>query len=140
MSSSYHSQTTMANLITMTRGEKFNLEKKAKVGWKHFYMLRDDFDGLAVFFSMEREHNREIINNIKNGGDIDIEFLKKQFLELYDKVGELTDCPVCFETMTKENSEVESCGHMICKNCKDTICKSTKQECPICKKKYYIPK
>ena len=83
MSSSYHSQTTMANLITMTRGEKFNLEKKAKVGWKHFYMLRDDFDGLAVFFSMEREHNRKIINNIKNGGDIDIEFLKKQFLNLF---------------------------------------------------------
>jgi len=123
----------------MTRGQKTALENKAKVGWRHFYMMRDDYDELAVFFSAERQHNRELIESIKNGGAVDIEFLKKQFLELYDKVGDLTDCPVCMETMTKENSDVPQCGHMICKGCKDTICQSAKKECPICKKKYYVP-
>ena len=123
--------------ITMTRGQKMALENKAKVGWRHYFMMRDDFDILAVFFSAERKKNKELIEAITKGDTVDVEFLKKQFIELYARVGELTDCPVCMETMTKENSEVGNCGHMICKVCKDTICSSAKKECPICKKKYY---
>ena len=124
--------------ITMTRVEKMALEKKAKVGWRHFYIMKEDYDSLAIFFAEERRENKKLIDALKNGGDFDVEFLKKQFIEMYDKVGELTDCPVCYETMTKENSEVGSCGHMICKNCKDEICNSDKKECPICKAKYYV--
>ena len=123
--------------ITMTRGQKMALENKAKVGWRHYFMMRDDFDILAVFFSTERKKNKELIEAINKGETVDVEFLKKQFIELYARVGELTDCPVCYETMTKENSEVGNCGHLICKVCKDTICASAKKECPICKKKYY---
>ena len=124
-------------LITMTKSQKWALENKAKVGWKHYYMLRDELDELSSYYAEERRKNRELIENIKSGKDFDIEFLKKQFLDLYEKVGELTNCPVCMETMTKENTEVPACGHMICKVCKDRICQSAKKECPICKKKYF---
>ena len=125
--------------ITMTRGQKLALESKAKVGWRYFYMEADRRDELAVFFAEERRRNRELIETLQSGGAVDIEYLKKQFIELYAQVGKLTDCPVCYETMTKENSEVGNCGHLICKVCKDTICQSAKKECPICKKKYYVP-
>ena len=37
---------------------------------------------------------------------IDIEFLRKAYLELYEKVGDLTDCPVCFDTMVKDNTHL----------------------------------
>jgi hypothetical protein len=129
----------MNQQITITKGQKLALENKAKVGWKHYYMESDRRDELAVFFADERRRNRELIETLQSGGAIDIEFLKKQFIDLYAKVGEFTDCPVCMETMTKANSEVGTCGHMICKSCKDTICQSHKKECPICKKKYYVP-
>jgi hypothetical protein len=129
----------MNTTITMTKAQKLSLENKAKVGWKYYYTSAEEKDVLARYFAEERERNKELIETLKKGGDIDIEFLKKQFIELYDKVGDLTDCPVCMETMTKANSDVGSCGHMICKICKDTICKSNKKECPICKKKYYVP-
>jgi hypothetical protein len=123
---------------TITTAEKKRLESKAKVGWKNYYTLRDDFDELSQYFSEARAENKKLIETIKSGGDVDIEYLKKQFLDLYEKVGELTDCPVCFETLTKENSEVPSCGHLICKGCKLNICNMGNKECPICKAKYWI--
>lgn len=123
---------------TITTAEKKRLENKAKVGWKNYYTLRDDFDELSQYFSEVRAENKKLIETIKSGGDVDIEYLKKQFLDLYEKVGELTDCPVCFETLTKENSEVPSCGHLICKGCKLNICNMGNKECPICKAKYWI--
>ena len=53
-------------------------------------------------------------------------------MELYDKVGELVDCPVCLETMTKEKTAIPLCGHLICKECKENI-----SVCPICRGKYH---
>jgi hypothetical protein len=125
---------------TITMAEKRRLENKAKVGWKNYFILRDDYDELAQYYSEVRTENRKLIETIKSGGDVDIEYLKKQFLDLYEKVGELTNCPVCFETLTKANSEVPSCGHLICKGCKQHICNIGNKECPICKSKYWISK
>jgi hypothetical protein len=124
--------------ITITLKEKKFLESKAKVGWKTYYILRDDFDELSTWFSDERQKNRELVKKLKEGEEVDFAYLKTQFLELYEKVGELTDCPVCFETLTKANSEVPSCGHMICRDCKTHICNSGKKECPICKATYWV--
>ena len=123
---------------TITAAERKRLETKAKVGWKNYYTLRDDFDELSQFFGQARAENKKLIETIKSGGDVDLNYLKKQFLELYEKVGELTDCPVCFETLTKENSDVPSCGHIICKGCKEHICNIGNKECPICKAKYWV--
>jgi hypothetical protein len=123
---------------TITTAERTRLENKAKVGWKTYYILRDDYDRLCNYYSQARSDNRKLVEQIKSGGECDTEFLKKQFLELYEKVGELTDCPVCFETLTKENSEVPNCGHLICKGCKLHICNVGNKECPICKTKYWI--
>jgi hypothetical protein len=123
--------------ITMSLKEKKVLENKAKVGWKSFYIMRDDYDELAQYFSEVKKENKKLVEQLKSGGEVDLEFLKKQFIELYEKVGELTDCPVCFETLVKDNMDISSCGHTICKSCKEQICNHGKKECPICKKKYF---
>jgi len=122
--------------ITMSANEKRDLERKAKAGWKTYFLLLERYNDLSEYQILQREHNRQLATTIRSGGEVDLEFLKKQFVDMYEKLGELTDCPVCFETLTKENSVVPNCGHMLCKTCKDKICEGNK-ECPICKAKLY---
>ena len=124
--------------ITITKREKSFLEAKAKSGWKCFYLLRDDYYNLNSYFNEQRAENRKLIETIKSGGEVDLTFLKKQFVELYEKVGEATDCPVCFETLTKDNMEIPNCSHLICKDCKGHICSSGDKKCPICRVAYFI--
>ena len=121
--------------ITISRREKFLLEQKAKQGWRCFFILRDNFDILCQSYNTLIEDNREMVKLIREGGEIDINHLKNQFVEMYDKLKEYTECPVCFETLTKENLDVPTCGHVICKGCKERIM-ADKCLCPICKKKY----
>lgn len=128
------------NTITITKAEKYELETKAKRGWRSYFILRDDNYILANYLHDEKEANAKLIRDIKSGIDVDFSFLKSQFLELYEKVGNLTDCPVCYETLIKDNSYLPNCGHMICKTCKDTICKQGNKQCPICKVKYFEKK
>ena len=126
------------NTTTITYKEKQQLENKAKIGWRTYFILRDNYNNLSEYYNEVREENKKLVGTIKSGGDVDISFLKKQFLDLYEKVGELTDCPVCYETLTKLNTDLPSCGHMICKTCKDTICTAGTKKCPICNLKYFI--
>jgi len=113
--------------ITMTLREKWALEAKAKQGWKCYFIERD------FIYSLQDTRNnvRETAQQIRSGATPDITHLTQMFLELYDKVGELCDCPVCYETMTKETTSVPMCGHLVCKECKEKI-----TECPICRKNY----
>jgi len=105
-------------------------ERKAKQGWKCYFTLLDRQlevqTSAATRFS---NTNRRLRNN----EEVDITHLKAQFLEMYEKLNQLTSCPICLETMTKEQIHLPFCGHMICKSCKETgnVC-----VCPICRKKY----
>ena len=112
-------------LITMTIKEKYRLESKAKVGWKCFYVERE------YVYDLQQTKNdlRLEVMRLKENQEVDYKHLKQMFLTLYDKVGELCDCPICFETLTKELTYIPSCGHLLCKNCKDKI-----TVCPICRK------
>jgi hypothetical protein len=115
--------------IEMTNREKWSLQAKAKQGWKCYFIERDQIYELQEVRHQLRD---QVINLRNNTGDVpDYEYLKKMFLDLYDKVGEVCDCPVCYEPLTKENTDVPLCGHLVCKTCKPQMV-----ECPICKKKY----
>lgn len=113
--------------ITMTNREKWSLEAKAKQGWKCYFIEREHIYQLQE----QRNQLRHQVNHLRNGCKVEYEHLKQMFLDLYDKVGELCDCPVCMETMTKEQTAVPLCGHLVCKTCKDKM-----TDCPICRKKY----
>jgi hypothetical protein len=113
--------------IQMTNREKWSLEAKAKQGWKCYFIERD-----FIYNLQETRNNvRTTAQAIRNGETPDITHLTQIFLELYDKVGELCDCPVCMETLTKEQTAVPLCGHLLCKSCKEKM-----TDCPICRKKY----
>ena len=111
----------------ITNREKWSLEAKAKQGWKCYFIEREHIYHLQE----QRNQLREQVNQLKAGGKVEYDHLKQMFLQLYDKVGELCDCPVCMETMNKENTSVPICGHLVCKTCKDKM-----TECPICRKTY----
>ena len=115
------------NIVTMTAREKWVLEAKARTGWKAFYVAQEHIEQLQ----QTRNSLRANVEQIKNGTNIDLSHLTNMLLQLYDKVGELCDCPICFETMTKENTFVPSCGHLCCKDCK---AKMEKNGCAICKR------
>lgn len=112
----------------MTNREKWALEAKAKQGWKCYFIGRDTIHALQN----ARNNVRAQAAQLRTAQQpVDYEHLKKMFLELYDKVGELCDCPICYESMTKDNTHVGLCGHLVCKECKVRI-----SDCPVCRKKY----
>ena len=101
--------------------------KRMKHAWKCYYEERD----LIYDLQHTRNNVRDTADQIRNGEMFDITHLSRMFLELYEKVGELCDCPVCFNEMTKDNTFVALCGHLICKTCRGRLIK-----CPLCKKNY----
>ena len=129
----------MSSMITISKSEKFQLEVKAKSGWRCFFIMRENFDGLQSWVNELTNRNRELRKRLEDPhfemNDLDITYLKRQFVEMYDKLKEYTDCPICFETLTKDNMEVPKCGHILCKTCKEKIM-AINCLCPICKKKF----
>ena len=80
--------------------------------------------------------NRLLRTQIENNEEVDITHLKAQFVDMYDKLKEYTDCVVCMETIQKDNIEVPRCGHIICKTCYETIKAQPEPKCPVCRKNY----
>jgi len=111
----------------ITNKEKWSLELKAKQGWKCYFIEREHIHRLQS----HRNNMRAEVQQIQSGAKPDYEHLKQMFLDLYAKVGELCDCPVCFETLSKDKTCVPLCGHLICNDCRSRI-----TDCPICRKKY----
>jgi hypothetical protein len=131
--------TNTTNTTTaLTTANVKRLEQKAKAGWKCFFMMRDDYCELNEHYGNLLQRNRAMVQILKANpsADIDITFLKTQFIEMYDMIKKNSECPVCFETITKENIEVPSCGHLICKGCKENVMKNDKK-CPCCRKVFY---
>ena len=79
-------------------------------------------------------------HRIVNNEECDINYLKSQFVEMYDMLKKETECPVCYDLLTKDNIEVPKCGHIICKTCIEAIKTnkhlSSQGLCPSCRKKY----
>lgn len=115
------------DMISMTYQEKWKLEAKSKQGWKCYFIERERMYDLQD----TREDTRDTALQLMNNERVDYEYLKNMFLTLYEKVGELCDCPICLETLTKEKTFVPLCGHLVCNDCKSRI-----NSCPICRKKF----
>lgn len=114
----------------LTNRQKWSLEGKAKQGWKCYFIEREHIYELQE----TRNHQRDEVRRLREGAVApDYEHLKNMFLELYDKVGELCDCPVCLETLTKDKTAVPICGHLICKDCKAN---PLVDKCPVCRVVY----
>lgn len=119
----------------MANNEMRRLEQKAKAGWKCFFTIRDQMVERADTYHRSYVNHRMMIESIRNEEEVDIKFLKQQFIEMYDLIKKNNECPVCMEVMTKENLDVPYCGHLICKGCKETIV-GRDNKCPCCRKKF----
>ena len=108
------------------------LELKAKRGWACYYNMKDSRDAMTEWVMLLQERNKDLYDKVKSGDDIDISYLKCQYLEMYEELKRETDCPVCLETITKENCILTNCGHLYCLNCYDKL-----DKCAICRKKFY---
>ena len=105
---------------------------KAKQGWAVYFKVQERLDNVANVVT----NNQPIIQQINNNEEIDINHLKEQFKEMYDKLRSEVDCPVCMEVMTKDTIQIPTCGHLICKSCYDTIRASPRNQCCLCNRKY----
>jgi hypothetical protein len=119
--------------ITLTKREHMSLIGKAKQGWRAFFNLREYYyDELEI----ARNSARIVVQRINSPSEsVDIEFLKSQYLQLYQQVNKMFECPVCLEEYeNKEAVDVLHCGHMLCKGCKEKI---ADKKCPTCRKVFH---
>ena len=127
----------MSNAMkTITVSEYRSLVSKSKAGWRCFYIIKDELEDMCEYATATRATNHLLRTQIENNEEVDITHLKAQFVEMYDKLKEYTDCVVCMETIQKDNIEVPRCGHIICKTCYEIIKAKPQPKCPICRKNY----
>ena len=127
----------MSNAMkTITVSEYRSLVSKSKAGWRCFFIIRDELEDISEWVRQTSAANRLLRTQIENNEEVDITHLKAQFVEMYDKLKEYTDCVVCMETIQKDNIEVPRCGHIICKTCYETIKAQPEPKCPVCRKNY----
>jgi hypothetical protein len=133
---------TNPHLRVMENGERNDLIRKSKAGWRKYFLLEDEYLELLEKQYDVIHENQELIERLRKAPldgrnpseEIDMSYLKSQFIEMYDSVKKDGECPICFAKITKENIVVPSCGHIICKTCKDEI-KLKDDKCPSCRKK-----
>lgn len=114
----------------LTIRQRRALELKAKAGWKQYYILRDEVLEMRQLYVNNRDFHRQM----RDGEHVDLTHLKNVFLELYQKVGDLMDCPICMETMERDNAFLPSCGHLLCKTCKNAP--QCPPNCPVCRRPF----
>jgi hypothetical protein len=110
------------------------LENKAKAGWRCFFELRRNYEELIDRIQQQRQQMQQQVVNVDNNQDIDLTHLKKLFVEMFEKTGDLcqTDCPVCYEKLNKQNIYIGYCGHFVCNTCKPEL----NGKCPQCRKQF----
>ena len=120
---------------TLTDYEFKALERKAKAGWASFYAMKNRYDSLGDYVDEIKTINNELFKQLRDGNDVDVSYLKSQFLDMYDRLKLETECPICFETLGKDNAKLTNCGHLHCRDCEAKL-----DNCSICRKKIYKPK
>lgn len=127
-------------IITNLRSELSKALQKAKRGWRSYFLLVDNYEELRAYVADLQQRNRafrdQLTGTNTSNTDIDIDYLKSQFIDMYDRLQRYTQCPVCYEAITKENIEVPRCGHIICKVCVERIKETNNPNCPICTRRY----
>ena len=59
-------------------------------------------------------------------------FVQNEIRQLYDMVNKELECPICLDTIKKDDLVFSNCGHKYCKGCLSKL-----DKCGICRKKIY---
>ena len=106
------------------------LQRKAKQGWKCYFTLVKEHEQFRDRTVAQYDLLRQ---RLQRNEEVDIVYLTEQFLQMYEQISNLINCPVCLEPMTRDQIHLPFCGHMICKGCKAT---GNLVRCVICRKLY----
>ena len=126
-------------MSSVSENERKTLERKAKAGWASFYAMKDRADDLGNWVRELKSKNDEMVRKLRADeyemNTLDITYLKNQFLEMYDRLKLETECPICLETLIKDNTKLSNCGHLHCLTCWEKI-----DKCSICRKTIWKPR
>ena len=125
-----------SNTKTLTSAEYHRLVSKGKSGWRCYFIMRDNYSDLSEYVFNLQDRNQNLREQLRRGEDVDMNYLKLQFIEMYDKFKEFTECPACYSLLTKDNIEVQYCGHTIRRACMEKLKSQKELKCPVCRKKY----
>jgi len=124
---------------TISVAELKRLETKAKAGWASYYSVLNRLHSLSAYTDALQVRNREMVERLRNSttpsNEEELQYIKTQFLEMYDELKKFSECPCCFENLNKENTKLTNCGHLFCITCFERV-----DNCPICRKKLYKPR
>lgn len=111
-----------------------SLKKQKKFAWA------------KVYETMGQEANRAgvIINQFfqrQNGQIVKPQVfpphISNELFEMAEQLNKQYSCPICLELTTKETFTLTSCGHIICKVCRDELKENTPVgsniKCPTCR-------
>lgn len=104
------------------------------------------FAWAKVYETMGEEADRTviIINHLFQRQDGEIvrpqvfpPHISNELFEMAEQLNKKYTCPICFELTTKETFTLTSCGHIICKGCRDELKENTPSgadiKCPTCR-------
>jgi hypothetical protein len=110
------------------------LEKKAKIGWACYFKERElHLENIQVLhekivkFKEEIEKTRTTKEN-----EVFPIFVQNEIRELYSLVNKELECPICLDTIKKEELVFSPCGHKFCDDCYKKI-----DNCAVCRKKIW---
>jgi hypothetical protein len=128
--------------------EKWSLSKQKKFAWAQYYKMMDR----VVILAQTQLHMRNAMRGeqqpvASNGLEaqalkeaLDLDFLKKSYLQCLEQLSKLVACPVCLEIKPSNDLSVLNCGHILCKACKIEVGKMSAEhhKCPQCRRTIYF--
>jgi hypothetical protein len=66
--------------------------------------------------------------------------MSNNLINLNDEYHSNNECPICFNTISKEQLYITNCNHVFCKSCLDKWFNKSKFNCPSCRKNIYYVK
>lgn len=108
--------------------------KKAKIGWACYYQERDnhlrniqELHSKIISMKNELEQKQKTENQ-----DVFPIFVQNEIRELYDMVNKELECPICLDTIKKDELVFSNCGHKYCESCLSKL-----DKCGVCRKTIY---
>jgi hypothetical protein len=117
---------------TLTPAEVRALERKARVGWAHYYEEVQRMQAQAVTMNARLAALR---TKMLSEPTIPTH-LKDEYVEMCVALGKPFECSICMETPPASNVDISSCGHRYCKPCFVKL-KENSRYCGVCRRSLF---
>lgn len=102
-----------------------NEKKKAKYAWKCYFKMKEKLNKVIDM----RSKMKVVVDDV----NVDLTYLKNEYINMYVKLGKLCECSVCMNDLEVGNIYLSNCGHMVCMGCRETMLSRNMLKCPECR-------